>query len=148
MISGAASPWEHAVAVTRPALLLAPADFLDEIAGRLRAAGVQDALARRESAPLFDFVAALAARQGIANDAAIRFDAQHGGVTWATVEAGLAAGAACPRLALLVLCGLQLPQRRSNLRLAALHARLPAADPPFAEGVAERGRSCAVLLHP
>ena len=99
MISGAASPWEHAVAVTRPALLLAPADFLDEIAGRLRAAGVQDAVARRESAPLFDFVAALAARQGISNDAAIRFDARHGGVTWATVEAGLAAGAACPRLA-------------------------------------------------
>lgn len=91
--------WEHAIAVTRPALLLAPADFLDEIADRLRAAGVQDAVANREAAPLFDWLMGLVALQGVSDAVAFDYDARHGGVAWGAIAAGLAAGPSCPRLA-------------------------------------------------
>ncbi len=36
------STWEHVLAVTRPALLLASPDLLDEIADRLNEAGIQE----------------------------------------------------------------------------------------------------------
>lgn len=92
------SAWAHAVAVTRPALALAPPDFLDELEARLREAGVQNAVARHDSAPIFDWMAGLLALQGISDAAAFSFDAANGGITFEGIEAALLRGASCSRL--------------------------------------------------
>lgn len=98
MISGTPSAWRHALAVTRPALDLAEPDFLDEIAARLRDAGVVDAVARRDPAPVYDWLMTLVALQGISDQVAFSFDAAHGGIAHAEVAAALAASPSCPRL--------------------------------------------------
>lgn len=49
--------WKHALAVTRPALLLTSPCFLGEIAERLREAGIQEAVARGDTAALYDWLA-------------------------------------------------------------------------------------------
>ncbi len=92
------STWKRVVAATRPALLLASPDFLDEIAGRLREAGIQDAVARHDSAPIFDWMAGLLALQGISDQAAFSFDAANGGISLAEIATGLAGEGLCPRL--------------------------------------------------
>ena len=92
------SAWKHLLAVTRPALLLASPDFLDEIANRFREAGIQEAVARRHSAPIFDWMTSLIALQGISDAAAFSYDAMHGGVSFAEIEAALAERPSCPRL--------------------------------------------------
>ncbi len=90
--------WKRVVAVTRPALLLASPDFLDEIAGRLRESGIQDAVARHDPAPIFDWMAGLLALQGISDQAAFGFDAANGGITFAEIAASLSRSPSCPRL--------------------------------------------------
>lgn len=82
----------------RPALLLASPDFLDEIAERFREAGLQKAVARRHAAPIFDWMTSLIALQGISDAAAFSYDAVHGGVSFAEVEAALAGRPSCPKL--------------------------------------------------
>ena len=90
--------WEHVVAATRPALLLASPDFLNEIAGQLREAGIQDAVARHDPAPIFDWMVGLLALQGISDQAAFSFDAANGGITAAEIAAALGRSPSCPRL--------------------------------------------------
>ena len=92
------SAWERVLAVTRPALLLASPDFLDEIADRLHEAGIQGAVARHDSAPIFDWMAGLLALQGIGDQAAFSFDAANGGITFAEIAAALGRSPSCPRL--------------------------------------------------
>ncbi len=92
------SAWERVLAITQPALLLASPDFLDEIAGRLREAGIQDAVARHDSAPIFDWVVGLLALQRIGDQAAFSFDAANGGITFAEIAAALGRSPSCPRL--------------------------------------------------
>ena len=90
--------WQHALRVTRPALLLAPVDFLEDIQKRLAAAGVIDAVAARNPAPLFDRIVELLARQGISNHAAELYGERNGSPTWAAITGRMAADARCPRL--------------------------------------------------
>lgn len=93
------SAWDHLLAVTRPALALAAPSFLTDLAAELRAAGIVAAIARREVAPLFDWVMRSVSLQGISDAAAFAFDAAHGGITHHQIAAGLAAPPSCPRLA-------------------------------------------------
>ncbi len=86
------------VAVTRPALLLASPEFLDEIAHRFQEGGIQAAVARRDPSPIIDWLTSLIALQGVSDAAAFSFDAEHGGVTFAEIAAALAAWPSCPRL--------------------------------------------------
>lgn len=89
---------DHLLRVAHPALAIAPTDFVEEIAGRLAAAGIQDAVARHDPAPLFDWLMTLVALQGISDDVAFGWDERHGGVRWADVEAALRTRPSCPRL--------------------------------------------------
>ncbi len=98
MIIGTASAWTHAIKVTRPALRSMPPDWLDEVAERLHAAGVHDAVARRDPAPLFDWIMSLVSLQGISDTVAFDFDARHGGVRWVDVVAALESRPNCAKL--------------------------------------------------
>lgn len=93
-----AAAWAHVLNVTRPALDLASPAFIEEIAARLREAGIQDAVARRDSAPIYDWMVSLLTLQGISDQAAFSFDAEHGGITFADIAGGLASNPSCPRL--------------------------------------------------
>jgi hypothetical protein len=86
------------IAATRPPLLLASPDFLDEIAHRFRHAGIQDGVARRDSAPIFIWLMSLIALQGISDAAAFSYDARHGGISFEGIAAELARRPSCPRL--------------------------------------------------
>jgi hypothetical protein len=88
----------HLIRVTRPALLLAPTTFLVDSRARLEAAGVIEAVARRDGAPIFDFVAGLIGLQGISDAAAFAFSDRHGNITHAEIEAALVDRPACPLL--------------------------------------------------
>ena len=88
----------HLAWVTGPALHLAPVDFVDEIAARLAEAGIQDAVRRRDSGPVYDWLTGLIALQGISDAVAFGWDTRHGGVTSAEVDAALRARPSCPRL--------------------------------------------------
>ncbi len=89
---------DHLRRVATPALLLAPGDFIVEIAARLAAAGIQDAVARHDSGPICDFILSLVSLQGISDSVAFAFDARHGGIRLAEVDAALRTGPTCPRL--------------------------------------------------
>ncbi|WP_051134011.1 hypothetical protein [Methylocystis sp. ATCC 49242] len=90
--------WGFVLHVTRPAVLLAPRSYLDEIAAGLREAGVQDAVKQRDSEPIFDWLTRLISLQGITDAVAFGFDARHGGVRFADVERALRHVPICPRL--------------------------------------------------
>ena len=89
---------DHLRRVASPALALAPTDFVEEISARLAKAGIQDAVARRDSAPIYDWLMTLLALQGIGDDVAFGWDERHGGVQLLEVEVALRAQPACPRL--------------------------------------------------
>jgi len=89
---------EHLRRVAYPALVSGPVDFLDEMAARLAAGGVQRAIARRDSAPIYDWLMTLVSLQGISDAVALGWDAQHGGITWAEVTSAFASRPSCPRL--------------------------------------------------
>ena len=81
------SGWDFSGLVTRPALLLAPASFLDDIRANLASEGVQDAVARQETAPIFDWLMKLVQLQGISD--AIAFADKHGLPHWADIASTL-----------------------------------------------------------
>jgi len=89
---------EHLRRVIYPALVSGPVDFLDGIAARLTGAGVQRAVAERNTAPIYDWLMTLVSLQGISDRVALAWDAEHGGITWAEVNATLHARPSCPRL--------------------------------------------------
>ncbi len=95
---GRAAAWHHLMRVTRPTLLLAPPDFIDGVRARLAAAGVQDAVARHNSAAIFDWLMPLVALQGISDAAALAFAGRHDPVACADIGAALADRPSCPRL--------------------------------------------------
>ncbi len=90
--------WQHALQVTRPALVLAPRNFLDDIRERLAASGVVAAVADHNTAAVYDWIVGLLARQGISNHAAEVFSERHGSPTWIEVSTRMALDAHCPRL--------------------------------------------------
>ena len=89
---------DHLWRVAYPALVLAPTDFTEEIAVRLAKAGIQDAVLRRDSAPIFDWLMTLVALQGISDEVAFGWDERHGGARWVEVDAALRSRRSCPRL--------------------------------------------------
>ena len=58
------SDWKFIAAVTQPALILAPTSFLDDIRANLASEGIQDAVADRDMAPIFDWLMKLVQLQG------------------------------------------------------------------------------------
>src|SRR4051794_39458245 len=89
--------WKFLERVTRPALIAAPASYLDDIAACLAEAGIQAAVAARATAPIFDWLMPLISLQGISDVIALDYDARHGGVTFAGVQAALHGQPSRPR---------------------------------------------------
>ncbi len=95
---GLGDPYAHLLAVTRPALVLAPPTLLENVTGRLAEAGVIDAVARGDTGPVYDWLMTLVPLQGISDAIAFDYAEQHGRATWAAVVAALNALPSCPRL--------------------------------------------------
>src|SRR4051812_28939322 len=90
--------WDHLITVCRPALLVAPPSFLDDIRATLAAAGIQKAVARKDSAPIFDWLTALLQFQGISDANASAYAEKHGLLRWSDIAAALATKPSCGRL--------------------------------------------------
>ena len=90
--------WRFVIAVTRPALILAQPTFLSDTAGWLAGAGIQEAVARHDSAPIFDWLMSLIPLQGISDAIAIDYDTRHGGIRFAEIEDRFRSKPSCPRL--------------------------------------------------
>lgn len=89
---------EDCVRLVRPTLLLAPPNYLDDLRERLDKNGVTSALARHDSAALFDWIVRLLARQGISNQAAESFLARNGSPNFRQISRLMESEARCPRL--------------------------------------------------
>jgi hypothetical protein len=90
--------WRHFEAVARPALILAPTSFLDDIAASLSKAGIQDAIARHDNGAIFDWLMSLFQLQGISDAVAFSYAAEHGSVRWREIKTALVDWPECPRL--------------------------------------------------
>jgi hypothetical protein len=90
--------WEHLGIITRPALTLAPPSYLDEIRANLVADGVPDAVARRDTPWIFDWLIGVSQFQGMSDANAAAYTAKHGIVGWDDIRSALDAGPACHRL--------------------------------------------------
>ena len=91
------APFGHALAVIRPALLLA-SGFLDELRTRLQDEGIRDAVTGHDSGFIFDWVMPLLGLQGISDAVAFGFSAQHGNLRFEDIDGGLLQQPACPQL--------------------------------------------------
>lgn len=96
--AGTEAGWAHALRVTAPALAIAPPTFLDDLRANLVAEGVRDAVARHETAPIFDWWQRLIPLQGISDAAAFAHLDTHGIASWADITARLASTPSCPKL--------------------------------------------------
>jgi hypothetical protein len=90
--------WAHFRTVVQPALALAPTTFLVDIANSLESAGVQNAVARHDSGPIFDWLLTLFQLQGISDAVAFSYAERHGSVRWSDVQVTLKDDPACHRL--------------------------------------------------
>ena len=82
----------------RPALLLAPGDYLGDVCQRLDETGVRQAVHDRDSGKLFDWIIRSLARQGISNHAAEVFLTRNGSPAFAEITNLVTSDARCPRL--------------------------------------------------
>src|SRR5215469_4904759 len=90
---------DHAVRIIVPICCLAGApELIDQIRAELRAEGLSGAIRRRDTAPLFDWLAAALSYQGISDQVATDYMARHGRPQFADIEAKVAAGPTCPKL--------------------------------------------------
>lgn len=78
--------WRHCLQVVRPALLLAPPTYLQDLQDCLAADGIQAAVDRQDSAAAYNWIVRLLARQGISNAAAEAFAEQNGSPTWEDIS--------------------------------------------------------------
>lgn len=90
--------WKHLEAVTRPALSLAPRDYLDDIRARLVADEIPEAVAEHDTPWLFDWLVGVSQFQGISDANAVAFTAKNGIVGLDDIMLALEAGPACSRL--------------------------------------------------
>ncbi|WP_292532184.1 hypothetical protein [Methylocystis sp.] len=90
--------WDYVICVTRPALLLAPQNYLAEVTARLSEAKIQDAVSGHETGPIFDWLMASISLQGISDAIALDYDARHGGVRYVDIESALRAPPICDQL--------------------------------------------------
>lgn len=93
-----ASAWDHFVAVTRPALLAAPTDYLQNIRANLEADDIPGAVADHDTPWLFNHLVSVSQFQGISDRNAAAFTAKNGIVSYADIEAALSSSPSCPRL--------------------------------------------------
>lgn len=90
--------WDFAIRVTRPALLLAPQNYLADVTARLSEAKIQDAVSGYDTGPIFDWLMASISLQGISDAIALDYDARHGGIRYVEIESALRGPPICPRL--------------------------------------------------
>ena len=90
--------WEHLKAITRPALIVAPATYLDDIRANFATDGISDAVARGDTARLFGWLVGASQMQGISDANAAAFTAKNGLVRWHEINAALDARPTCPLL--------------------------------------------------
>lgn len=98
MHSDQAKDWSFFRQVVQPALDLAPTTFLDDISSSLSEAGIQDAVARHDSGPIYEWLLSLFQLQGISDHAAFAYAEKNEKVRWTEIEAALASGPDCHRL--------------------------------------------------
>ncbi|MBG0794073.1 hypothetical protein IYY11_11910 [Methylocystis sp. H62] len=92
------SAWDYVIRVTRPALLLAPRNYLADVTVRLSEAKIQDAVSGRDTEPIFDWLIASISLQGISDAIALDYDARHGGIRHAEIKSALRSPPLCPKL--------------------------------------------------
>ena len=89
----------HAVNLIYQVCCLAgSASLVDEIRKELRADGVGAAIVRNEPGPLFDWLVAAFSYQGISDQVATNYMAQHGRPRWHDIDRAMVAGPTCPKL--------------------------------------------------
>lgn len=90
--------WNFFSKVVQPALDLAPTTFLEDISASLSEAGIQEAVARHDARPIYDWLLGLFQLQGISDAVAFSYSEKHGLVRWAEIEAALKRTPDCFRL--------------------------------------------------
>ena len=72
--------------------------FLDEIDADIRGAGLDMAVSRGHTPPVFDWLLSVFSYQGISDQAARSYMEKHGTASWSEIEASLNASPTCPKL--------------------------------------------------
>ena len=90
--------WLQCIEAIRPALVLAPRSYLEDVRERLAMADIIGAVESGNTPTIFDWIVRLLARQGIGNHAAEVFLARNGSPSFDEIADLLARGARCPRL--------------------------------------------------
>ena len=91
---------DHAVRIVHSICCLAgAASLIDDIRAELRAEGIPSAIRRHDTATLFDWLISALSYQGISDQVATDYMERHGRPRWVDIDAKLAAGPTCPKLA-------------------------------------------------
>jgi hypothetical protein len=72
--------------------------FLDEIDADIREAGLDLAVSRGHTPPVFDWLLSVVSYQGISDQVARSYMEKHGTASWSEIEASLNASPTCPKL--------------------------------------------------
>ena len=72
--------------------------MVEDVQAEFKAAGLRAAVRRHDTAAIFDWLIEAVSYQGIADRVAHDYIRRHGTITWADIEANLAAGITCPKL--------------------------------------------------
>jgi hypothetical protein len=95
----AGSALHHAVRIIHAVCGLAGSvRLIDEVRIELRADKVRAAIRRRHTGPIFDWLMAALSYQGISDQVASTYMAQHGRATWQAIDQNVRRGADCPKL--------------------------------------------------
>jgi hypothetical protein len=86
------------ILVRRVCELAGSLTFLEEIRSELRDAGLQQAVNRRDTPRIFDWLLTSFSYQGVSDQVARSYIRKHGSARWTDIEARLARKASCPRL--------------------------------------------------
>lgn len=90
---------DHADAFIRAVCTFAGTlSLLDEIDDEIRQAGLDQAVASRDTPPIFDWLLTAFSFQGVSDQAARSYMEKHGSASWAKLEASVQACPSCPKL--------------------------------------------------
>ena len=95
---GRARDWRFVVRVTAPAVSAAPTSFLDDLRSAMAAEEFQDAVANRDSGPIFDWMQSLIQLQGISDAIASDYAERHGLARWRLLARAFRLRPECPKL--------------------------------------------------
>jgi hypothetical protein len=79
--------------------LAGAASLIDDIRADLRVEGIPSAIRRHDTATLFDWLISALSYQGISDQIATDYMERHGRARWAVIDANVAVGPSCPKLA-------------------------------------------------